>query len=55
MLCKKYLRETPLPDDLTNHDIYQALQKTTDFFTLIYENTGLNLGDFIFSPFYTKN
>ena len=47
MLCEKYLRNVPLPDDLTNDNIYQAMRKTQDIFALIHENTGLNLTDFI--------
>lgn len=34
MLRHKYLREVPLPDGLTNSDIYRALEDTQAFFLL---------------------
>lgn len=43
MLKRKYLHTVPLPEDLTNNDIFTALQDTQDFFTAIRENAGINL------------
>ena len=43
MLSKKYLREVPLPKDLTNNDIFLALKGTQDFFKTIREEAGINL------------
>ena len=42
-----YLRTVPLPEDLTNEDIFNALQDTQDFFTMIRENAGINLSAII--------
>lgn len=47
MLSREYLRDVPLPVDLTNNDIYCALKETQDFFTLIRERTGINLSEII--------
>lgn len=47
MLSRKYLRKVPLPEGLTNEDIFNALKDTQDFFTLIREKTGINLSEII--------
>ena len=47
MLSKKYLREVPLPEDLTNQNIFSALKDTQDFFKIIRENAGINLSSII--------
>ena len=47
MLNRMYLRTVPLPEDLTNEDIFNALQDTQDFFTMIRENAGINLSAII--------
>ena len=47
MLLKKYLRNVPLPEDLTNDNIFEALKNTQDLFKLIRESTGINLGAII--------
>ena len=47
MLNRMYLRTVPLPEDLTNEDIFNALQETQDFFTMIRENAGINLSTII--------
>lgn len=47
MLRHKYLREVPLPDGLTNSDIYRALEDTQAFFSLIRERTGIKLSEII--------
>ena len=43
MLSKKYLREVPLPENLTNDNIFRAMKDTQDFFKTIRENAGINL------------
>lgn len=43
----RYLRTVPLPEDLTNENIFAAMQKTQDFFTFIHEKTGINLHEVI--------
>ena len=47
MLSKKYLREIPLPEDLTNEDIFRAMKDTQDFFKVIRENAGINLASIV--------
>ncbi len=47
MLSRKYLRNVPLPEDLSNEDIFVALDNTQGFFTLIRERTGINLSAII--------
>lgn len=47
MLCRAYLRNVPLPEELNNESIFLALKKTQDFFTLIRENTGIVLSTII--------
>ena len=43
MLDKKHLRKVPLPEDLTNEEIYTALEETQAFFQFIRDKTGINL------------
>lgn len=43
MLSEKYLRNVPLPDDLSQENIFDALKSTQELFKMIRENTGLNL------------
>ncbi|MPM96997.1 hypothetical protein SDC9_144168 [bioreactor metagenome] len=43
----KFLREVPLPPELTYLQIFEALQQTEDFFAYIRENAGINLSRFI--------
>ena len=47
MLSPAYLRTVPLPQDLTNDDIFTALVETESFFTLIRNNAGINLSEII--------
>lgn len=47
MLSKKYLREVPLPEDLTNDNIFCAMKDTQDFFKIIRENAGINLASIV--------
>ena len=47
MLSKKYLREVPLPEDLTNDNIFRAMKATQDFFKTIRENAGINLASIV--------
>lgn len=47
MLRRAYLRNVPLPEDLTNEQIFRALEMTQDFFALIHERTGINLSSII--------
>ena len=47
MLNRMYLRTVPLPEDLTNEDIFNALQNTQAFFAMIRENAGINLSAII--------
>lgn len=47
MLDFHNLRTVPLPEDLSVSKIFQALQKTQDFFTLIRETSGMNLSSII--------
>lgn len=47
MLRKRYLRNVPLPTDLTNEQIFNALKETQLFFTTIRERTGINLSEII--------
>lgn len=47
MLQKNYLRNVPLPKDLTNEQIFQALERTQEFFALIRKKTGINLSSII--------
>lgn len=47
MLRRAYLRNVPLPEDLTNEQIFQALALTQDFFSLIRQRTGINLSSII--------
>ena len=37
MLDKRFLRDVPLPEDLSGEAILSALQETQDFFKLIRE------------------
>lgn len=47
MLLPKYLREVLLPEDLTNDNIFEAMQATQELFKIIRENTGINLSSII--------
>lgn len=47
MLDKRFLRIVPLPADLTNEEIFQAMKDTQDFFSTIHEKTGINLSTII--------
>ncbi len=47
MLNKSFLRDVPLPEDLTNEEILTALRETQDFFKLIRVNTGIVLSSII--------
>lgn len=47
MLHKSFLRNVPLPMDLTNEHIFQALNATQDFFSYIREKSGINLSSII--------
>ncbi len=47
MLDKRFLRDVPLPEDLSGEAILSALQETQDFFKLIREQTGIILSDII--------
>ncbi|MBR2773436.1 MAG: hypothetical protein IKK13_00580 [Clostridia bacterium] len=47
MLSEKYLRNVPLPEGLTQKNIFDALQRTQELFKMIRENTGLNLSTII--------
>lgn len=47
MLSPKYLRKVPLPEGLTNENIFIALANTQELFKMIRENTGLNLSAII--------
>ena len=43
----RYLRNVPLPEDLSNEQIFAAMQKTQEFFAIIHEKTGINLSEII--------
>ena len=47
MLSSSFLREVPLPEDLTNDIVLLALKETQDFFQLIRTNTGIVLSSII--------
>lgn len=47
MLSRQFLRYVPLPEDLTAEDIFVALQDTQEFFTMIRENTEVDLSGII--------
>ncbi|MGL4942844.1 MAG: hypothetical protein ACRC46_06610 [Thermoguttaceae bacterium] len=47
MLDKKHLRQVPLPSGLTPAAIFEAMQKTQDFFALIRKKTQINLSQII--------
>ena len=47
MLSKSYLRNVPLPEDLTNENIYDALNATQDVFKMIRDKAGINLPEII--------
>ena len=47
MLKPEYLRSVPLPDDLTNENIFVSMQKTLNFFDEIYKNTSIRLSEII--------
>lgn len=47
MLSRQFLRYVPLPEDLTAEDIFAALQDTQEFFTMIRENTEIDLSGII--------
>ena len=43
MLSNKYLRNVPLPEDLTNDNIFDAMKNTQEIFKMIQEHSGVNL------------
>lgn len=43
----RYLRNVPLPEDLSNAHIFAAMQKTEEFFAIIHKRTGINLSEII--------
>ena len=47
MVYPDYMRNVPLPDDLSNEDIFEAMEKTEAFFSFIRERTGINLSEII--------
>ena len=47
MLKRKYLRDVPMPDDLTKDEIFDAMKETQDIFVLIREKAGINLSEII--------
>ena len=47
MLSNSYLRDVPLPDDLTKEQILEALESTQDFFRLIRTSSGIILSEII--------
>lgn len=47
MLNARYLRNVPLPQDLSNEEIFTAMEKTQEFFQIIRERTGINLSEII--------
>lgn len=47
MLSRAYLRDVPLPDDLTKAQILEALEATQDFFRLIRTSSGSILSEII--------
>ena len=47
MLSRQYLRDVPLPEDLTQEDIFIALENTQKFFSMIREDAGIDLSSII--------
>ena len=47
MLDRMYLRNVPLPEDLTNDNVFDALQNTQNFFKTIRSNTNIVLSSII--------
>ena len=47
MLLEKYLRNVPLPEGLTQKNIFDALQGTQELFKMIRESTRLNLSTIV--------
>lgn len=47
MLSRAYLRDVPLPEDLTKEQILEALKSTQDFFRLIRTSSGIILSEII--------
>ena len=47
MLSRAYLRDVPLPEDLTKEQILEALESTQDFFRLIQTSSGIILSEII--------
>lgn len=47
IFTEKYLRDVPLPEDLTSTEIFNALQATQELFKMIRENTGINLSSIV--------
>lgn len=45
MLSRAYLRDVPLPEDLTKEQILEALESTQDFFRLIRTSSGIILSE----------
>lgn len=47
MLRREFLRDAPLPEDLSNQNIFDALEQTQAFFRMIREKTGVKLSAII--------
>lgn len=47
MLDRKYLRDVPLPEDLTNEQLFLAMEETQKFFVTIKNQAGVNLPSII--------
>ena len=47
MLSRAYLRDVPLPEDLTKEQILEALESTQDFFRRIRTSSGIILSEII--------
>ena len=47
MIQRRFLRDVPLPEDLEKEAIFQAMEKTQEFFQMIREHTGIHLSDMI--------
>ncbi|MBR1672473.1 MAG: hypothetical protein IJ702_06060 [Fretibacterium sp.] len=47
MLLERYLREVPLPEDLTQSAVFQAMARTQNVFTMIRERAGIKLPSII--------
>jgi hypothetical protein len=47
LLNKKFLREVPLPPDLKNSEIFSAMERTQEFFTMIRRDADIALSEVI--------